>query len=285
MKFAHSFWSKPLYNCKFDKFEESLKNILSNYTLSLLLLHTHHESVTLYTDKKGAELLSFLPYDNVVIIDGLDNESIHFAAQIKFEALKRMDLGDVLIDGDLFLRSQEVINIIKDSKEDVICSFFEPYQFTLENPINRRKCVALSKLLTNIVDFDVPSNFKDFEWMNTSLMKFNNKQLLDEYIRRYEYNKQQCSNIDFKYTWPDIILEQHFLTLLVKDKYSFKYIIENYFFDPNTNQKALDLGYTHLGMYKNQYYNWVMDKIKEINSKYYKKILKLCTTIKIQEQN
>ena len=73
------------------------------------------------------------------------------------------------------------------------------------------------------------------------------------------------------------MLEQRFLTLLVKDKYSFKYIIDNYFFDPNTNQKALDLGYTHLGMYKNQYYNWVMDKIKEINSKYYKKILKLCT--------
>ena len=62
-------------------------------------------------------------------------------------------------------------------------------------------------------------------------------------MRQYEYHKGQLENINFGDTWPDIIIEQYFLTTIVKEKnYSSRPIIENYYYDPNYKQKALDLG-------------------------------------------
>ena len=103
MRFVHTFWSKPLYNNKFNTFNNSLKCILSNYGYSVACVKSFGEKIILYTDEKGAELLSFIPYDEVIIINGLEGESIHCAAQLKFEALKLYQDGDVLIDGDLFI--------------------------------------------------------------------------------------------------------------------------------------------------------------------------------------
>jgi hypothetical protein len=56
----------------------------------------------------GAEMLSFIPYDNVIIVD-MENTSPHFAASIKFKALELIEPDDVLIDGDLFLTKPEAL--------------------------------------------------------------------------------------------------------------------------------------------------------------------------------
>lgn len=274
MKFVHSFWSKPLFNNKFDKFENSLKNIIVNYACSLSYIHHLNEKIILYTDKAGAELLKFLPYDEVIIVDGMDNNSIHFAAQIKFESLKRMELGDVLIDGDLYLRTNEVIQYVKGLNEDIIYSFFEPHEITLRES-SIKKHTDLAKILNGRTRYNVPTKLEEFGWFNTSLMKFNNQNLLDEYIEQYEYHKGQLENINFGNTWPDIIIEQYFLTTIVKEKnYSSHPIIENYYYDPKSNQKALDLGFTHLGDNKSMFYNWSLEIIKKQNKKLYHKVVK-----------
>ena len=267
MKFVHSFWSKPLFNNKFDKFENSLKNIIVNYACSLSCIHHHNEKIVLYTDKVGAELLSFLPYDEVHIVENMNNNSIHFAAQIKFEALKRMELGDILIDGDLYLRTNEVIQYVKGLNEDIVYSFFEPHEITLR-PASIKKHTDLAKILHGRTRYDVPTRLEEFGWFNTSLMKFNNQKLLDEYIEQYEYHKGQLENINFGDTWPDIIIEQYFLTTIVKEKnYSSRPIIENYYYDSNYNQKALDLGFTHLGGDKAMFYDWSLEIIKKQNKR------------------
>ena len=53
-------------------------------------------------------------------------------------------------------------------------------------------------------------------WYNTSLIKFNNQELKNEFIRQYKENIQVVKDKDFEDIWPDIVLEQLNFTLLCK---------------------------------------------------------------------
>lgn len=272
MKFIHTFWSKPLFNNKFDKFNNSLTNILLDYACSASFIRKYGEKIVLYTDKQGARLLSHIPYDDVYIIDGLDNESIHFAAQIKFEALKRCDLGDVIIDGDLFLRKKEAIDYIKNITEDVSYSFYEPYKYVLkdersldimDNLIHDMNCVKYKK------PYKLPTSIREFAYTNTSLMKFNNKNIRDKYIKQYYYHKDQLKDCKFT-SWPDIIIEQRFLTILIEESgCTHRPVIDNYYIDSEANNRAIELGFTHLGSNKSQYIKWVTEMLKENDEQLY----------------
>ena len=77
MTFVHSFWSKPLLNSKFKKYEEMLPVMLSNYAYSALCVKRRGYKIKLFADKIGAEMLDFIDYDEVIILDNLDNESVH----------------------------------------------------------------------------------------------------------------------------------------------------------------------------------------------------------------
>ena len=276
MKFIHTFWSKPLFNNKFDKFNNALTNILTNYACSASFIHKYGEKIVLYADKQGARLLSCIPYDEVYIIDGLDDESIHFAAQIKFEALKRCDLGDVIIDGDLFLRTKEAIEYVKNTTEDVVYSFCEPYKYVLRNEyvldimdklLHDLSCIKYKK------PYKLPTSIREFTYANTSLMKFNNKDILDKYIKQYYYHKDKLKDYEFT-SWPDLIIEQRFLTILIESSgCTHKPIIDNYYISPEANQRALDLGFTHLGTNKTPHLKWVVEMLEENDKQLYTKVL------------
>ena len=267
MKFIHTFWSKPMLNSKFGTRKNHLRAILTDYSYSVHCIKKHNEKIVLYADSFGAELLSFIPYDDVIILDNLDNESIHFAAQTKIEALKRCDLGDVLIDGDLFLIHQESIDIIKEklSRNDVIYSFFEPNELTCCENMKDFYREMLPKM--NVIKYDspykIPNTWDEMNWFNTSLMAFTNKKLLDEYIIQYDHHKYLLKDIDFGGTWPDIIIEQYFLTRLVKNKYKSEPVIKNYYFDISVSHYSKHIGFIHLGCTKqvvNKYYEEVLFK-------------------------
>ena len=276
MKFIHTFWSKPLFNNKFDSFNNSLTNILMDYACSASFIHKYGEKIVLYADKIGVRLLSCIPYDEIYIIDGLDEESMHFAAQIKFEALKQCDLGDVIIDGDLFLRKKEAIDYIRDIKEDVSYSFYEPYKYVLRAPQTLETMDKLVEDMSGVKykkPYKLPTTIREFSYTNTSMMKFNNKKILDKYIKQYYYHKEELKDHKFR-GWPDLILEQRFLTILIESSNcSHKPVIDNYYEDPDANQKALDLGFTHLGSNKSQYLNWVAGMLKENDEQLYNMVI------------
>lgn len=274
MKFIHTFWSKPLLNNKFSEFNVSLNIILQNYMYSYICLHNFDERVVLYTDKYGAELLSHIPYDDVIIVDGLDNNSEHFAAQIKFIALQDCELGDAIIDGDLFVQKPEALNIIKTTPADVIYSFFEPSQYTVKNMENYyyRLIKTLSKYEYD-EPYALPVNWNDLNWMNTSLLKINNEQLRQEYIKQYNKHKQMLNNENFEECWPDIIIEQYFLTLLCLNKYTSYPVIDNFYFDPNANDYALEIGFTHLGAAKHTHYEIFREKLENTDEYMYNKCI------------
>ena len=131
MKYIHTFWSKPLYKNKFNKFNACLDVILSDYAYSANCIHKLNRKIVLFTDPVGAELLSFIDYDDVVILNDIDNFSEHFAAQLKFVALEQCDLGDAIIDGDLFIKKINALEIIEGADVDCVYSFFEPCEYTL----------------------------------------------------------------------------------------------------------------------------------------------------------
>lgn len=274
MKFIHTFWSKPLLNNKFSEFNVSLNIILQNYMYSYICLHNFGERVVLYTDKYGAELLSHIPYDDVIIVDGLDDNSEHFAAQIKFIALQDCELGDAIIDGDLFVQKPEALNIIKTTPADVIYSFFEPSQYTVKNMENYyyRLIKTLSKYEYD-EPYALPVNWNDLNWMNTSLLKINNEQLRQEYIKQYNKHKQMLNNENFEECWPDIIIEQYFLTLLCSNKYTSYPVIDNFYFDPNANDYALEIGFTHLGSAKHTHYEIFREKLQNTDEYMYNKCI------------
>jgi hypothetical protein len=72
MKYIHTFWSKPLYKNKFNKFNACLDAILSDYAYSANCIHKLNRKIVLFTDSVGAELLSFIDYDDVVKVRGMD---------------------------------------------------------------------------------------------------------------------------------------------------------------------------------------------------------------------
>lgn len=277
MKFIHTFWSKPLIESKFANYNHWLIMTLITYSYSYHCIRKLNQKIELYTDKFGAEILSFLPYDKIHIIEGLEDESVHFAAQIKFHALKKCELNDILIDGDTFIYQDRMIKYIEEllqAKNDVIFSFIEPSEYTMNSIGNVTKYKQMSELINQHkiifnTPFIWPTKEEEYLWFNCSFMCINNQELKDKYLEQYFKHKDMLKNIDFKNAWPDVILEQRFLTILSKN-YKTAPIIKDFYFDPNANEKAINLGFTHLGSAKFLALKQISEKLLNENPILYK---------------
>ena len=235
--------------------------------------------IKLYADEYGAELLKFIGYDDIITIPGLDNESIHFAAQIKFEALKRMDLNDMLIDGDLFVRSPAAFNIIHklQQENDFVYSFYEPNSFIVSPASHAKYEHLLSTLQKHAGSFSYPytiDTVDELQWPNTSLMCFSNEDLKAKYITQYEYYKNVLENEEFDDMWPDVIIEQHHIEKLLKhDKFTSACVIED-FPAQQANEYAINIGFTHLGTGKYLHKKWVFILLENIDKPLYDNTIK-----------
>lgn len=253
MKFVHTFWSKPLLNKKFGDYNKNLKIILFTYSLSVICIKNLGEKIVLYTDSFGKNLLGFLDYDDIIVIDDIDDD-IDCAARYKFYALNNCNPGDILIDGDIFIENKECIDAINNSNCDVLYSFYEPFLEIFTRNKSNIDIIELIYLLHNIetkYGCYVPTKITHISWPNTSLLRINKKEIIDLYIEQYNYHKELIKDINFKYSWPDIIIEQKFLEDICKiNEWTIEPLIPNY---PEIS--ALDygkqLGFTHLGGGKN----------------------------------
>ena len=275
MKFIHTFWSKPLNEHK--SYNLNLSSLLTVYAYSAECIRNLGETIELYADEYGAELLSFIPYNKVHIVKNIEDNNPYFFAQMKLFALKECDLGDVLIDGDLFLYNREVINKIEENKHiDVIYSYFEPYYQILKDQLYGMYSKINSALVSNsgIVfkePYKWPSEDNEFEWMNTSLLVFNNQELKDRYIEDQFYYQKVLNDIKWDKMLPDVVLEQRFLTLLAKN-YTSMPILEGYGVNPQINEIAIKMGFTHLCTSKLYVYNIFQDRLFELNNDLYTKL-------------
>lgn len=253
MKFIHTFWSKPLL---LKRFRESDKEvILYNYACSVASVKHFGHNIELYTDEYGKELLGYLPYDNIHIIDNVKNDNIAFAAQFKFEALKRCDLGDCLIDGDLFLHREPVYEKIAELQQkcDLIYSFNEDTEYIVggSNTEGVKNYLFMENLFNNSKMYDgirTPS-LSEIYFYNTSFMCFMNQELKDKYIEQYYYHVNLFNDIDFGNAWPDLYFEQNFLKQMCDNgNYKVSPVLE--VFPVVNNDAFMVLGFTHMGCNK-----------------------------------
>jgi hypothetical protein len=279
MNFVHTFWSKPFLNNRFDKYQELLPVILTDYAYSCSCIKTKGHSIRLFTDKFGADFLGFIPYDEIVILDNLDNESIDFAAQIKFAALKQMRLDEILIDGDLFITNEQAFEMIDSINYDVLYSFYEPIEYTLMCYSDERieYYNSILNVVNNLKSKIIKTYARDFSvidchWPNTSLLKFSNQQLKEEYITQYEHHKNILSNCDFGHSWPDIWIEQKHLDLLINSKYKGRPLIYGYPKE-SANLYSSDVGFIHLGSGKVKYQKYILRSLCELDKKLYNSVL------------
>lgn len=271
MVFVHSFWSKPLLNNKFSTVQSLYSVVINDYATSVSFIHKNGHKIKLYADRRGAEILSFIPYDEVILIDTLDNASIHFAAQIKFEALRHMSLDEILIDGDLFMRFPDAYVRLQElsKNNDFIYSMFEPNWFILSSDQQIDKYRTIRELLCPYLsEFKYPytldGSIYDYQWPNTSLMLFTSQRLKDEYVRQYHHYKGLLERVDFKNTWPDTVIEQRHMYKLLSTGYTAAPMIED-FPSKESNDYALKIGFTHLGYAKSFYDDVVKGWLKEMD--------------------
>lgn len=270
MNFVHSFWSKPLEGKKFAHLEYSLRFTLVHYAYSVACIHKFGHTITLYTDEKGYEILKPVPYDKVIVLDNTITNNKHFAASIKFEALQRMALDEIIIDGDIFLEKPKVFDIIKNNESDLLVSLFEPQALIIN--INKQYSTMFNNLNIEEEELYKRPNFRKIAgWYNTSVMKFNNEDFKQKHIEQYIKHVKQVGNMEFKgATWPDVIFEQYNLTPL-SEHYGWSIDMINPFYG-ETEVWCWDIGFVHLGAIKKQAHNEYLCRLETLDNKLFKQL-------------
>ena len=183
------------------------------YALSVSYIKKLGHSISLYADSKAIELLHDLPYDKVTELNIPETANSKFWAQSKFYTLPLMQLGETLIDGDIFIKSQEIIDRISPDYDVNIQSLETGTMLTTD---------AYKRCREFMADIDFGPIFKPDEMIpicNSGILQINNQEVKDRYIEEYfkaidvmdrlGMLKDMPNNIN-----PDIILEQLLLNQL-----------------------------------------------------------------------
>lgn len=180
------------------------------------------EPIKLYADDYARELLDFLPYNEIHSLEVPAEIPTDFWAAGKFFALQQMDLMDIHIDGDVFIKSPDLMDLINYelSINDLIVQSIEN-SWTYENEYYI-KCIELLRK-NNIV---LPNDLADCTpAYNCGLVGFNNEELKQKYINHYlDSVKRVSANTsamrEIKSSndiWLDLIIEQQHLYALSAD--------------------------------------------------------------------
>ncbi|MDR1544901.1 MAG: hypothetical protein LBS50_10980 [Prevotellaceae bacterium] len=180
MKLVHSFFTQP-YRFTEHFTGSNLRSNITCFALSVAYAKQNGFEIELYTDNLGKKFLDFLPYDVIHTdlegfkgIQGDTNFGIWSAGKI--EAYKRMALGDVHIDGDVFIKNSCLKGfLVRDF--DVM---FQSHENT---------CIGI---------YNTCLNFAGCEWLypvfrnskktlyNVGILCFKSQNAKDKYIAAYE---------------------------------------------------------------------------------------------------
>lgn len=229
------------------------------YALSLAYLKREGFKCNLHTDNRGKELLGFLPYDNIYLTcekQKTDNIDSRFWAAAKFYALQVEDLDAIHIDGDVFIKDKDTINVLADMDFDALVQSSDG------------KTIAYDVIVKYFKEYENPNYMKDTfgididdtDAYNTGTIWLRNQELKDQFLNTYfkaaEYysseHKDKLKNSDI---FPDIILEQVVLKQISND-YNVKALLN----DPTSKTEAKEIGYQHLLAFTKFAF---LDKIKE----------------------
>ena len=215
MRFVHSLWSEPSLD---DRWGIDGKDaIITNmwyYALSVAYLKRLGQEVVLHTDNFGKICLDHVPYDHIYLT--LEEQIPKGICPVmwacgKFYALREEPLGSVHIDGDVFIKSKECLDIINTNDYDLLIQNEEQ---TVEINMYPKDSKKLEHLIyPEYIQKVYPKAY------NTGILCFNNEKLKDKFITNYFFFHEQIINDEkIKQFWdidretcPDIIVEQLFI--------------------------------------------------------------------------
>lgn len=287
MNFFHTYWSKPETSRRWDvDYNRHIESTIYFYSLSVAFIKRLGYTIDLYTDSKGKETLGHLPYDNIyIILDNMNDVPECNWAAGKIESLKYAKLGDVYIDGDVFIKKESCVDIIR--KANRYDAFFQGHE-SISQLNNGDEYIYYSDNIA-LEDFDFPIGIPTFgkDAYNSGVIIFNNQTYKDEFIKAYEYVLQQVVknkfvNIRYKINPDcclDIIMEQRFLYEIGKS-YKVGTLLDYWkAVDKNAegyktiNDQANEIGFQHVLGFK-KYEREEIEKckvtLKKINSQIYK---------------
>lgn len=265
MALVHSLWTKPMI--KSSRGEQLLKQIETTVwctASSVAYAKKHNEEIHLYADGLGRDLLSFLPYDDVKVLEVPDNVPTEFWAAGKFFALADMNIGDIHIDNDVFLKTPELIAELKNglSENDLIVQSIEDSWQVLNSYY--KMCRDVVKL--NGIEFFNHLKADYSPAYNCGVVGFNDEEFkrlyLDSYINNicqiYSNPKAMDMIRNNENVWMDLLCEQQHLYNLA-EMYDYK-VYNLLGTGDEVFGRSVTLGYQHLlGPEK-----WILlDDIKE----------------------
>lgn len=248
MALVHSLWTAPMLNN--ERGQASIKQIETTiwcFASSVAYAKRLGENIHLYADDYGRELLGFLPYDKIDSLDIPADFPTDFWAAGKFFALKKMQLGDIHIDGDVFIKTPELMDVINNqmlTTDLIVQSLENSWSYDNEYYIN---CVNVIKYngiaLPNQLPYVAPA-------FNCGLVGFNNAELKEKYLQHYFKSVDIIKNHPTaleqirrnKETWMDLLIEQQHLFSLSRG-YKVCNLLGS---GDETYINARTLGYQHL---------------------------------------
>lgn len=284
MNFYHVYWSKPANSKRWNIGDTQIIGNLWLYSLSVAYLKKLGQTINLYTDTKGKELLGHLPYDNIyTILDNISNDIPDCCwAYGKIFALSYVELGDIYIDGDVFIKSEKCINKLKEyiNYDGYFAGLEDPKQTTFNINENDDDYQFYKLCIDNIYwehnawisHYDFPNDIPVFGKYayNGGVMIFNNNDYKHKFVNSYEYMLSQLKQDEYflnickddKTLCADLIFEQRFLYEIGKN-YKIAVLIDYYNRDEEQglNRQADSIGFQHIiGPYKYT----IVDKYKHI---------------------
>jgi hypothetical protein len=272
MNFYHVLWTVPMKKIRwYYSYEENVKMTIYYYGLSVAYLKNLNQKIDLYTDSEGKKILEHLPYDNIyVVLDDMDENipGCNWAAG-KIESFKYSKLGDIYIDGDVFIKRQECLDkLLENTNYDGYFAGLEnPHQlpFTCEEDDPNYE---LLKNKYNMIYWDYNKIIEDFDFpleipvygmnaCNGGLVVFNNQEYKDKYLYAYDYMMKQIKESDVvkeEYNKNfnlclDLITEQRFFYEIGKE-YKLGFLLDYWKRDDDIsyrlNKQANSIGFQHV---------------------------------------
>jgi hypothetical protein len=271
LRLCHSFWSAPCSD------GDKLRANVWLYALSVAYAKKTGAKIVLHTDEKGKELLGFLPYDELhTTLQGITVNPRFWAAG-KIFAQAAEPLGSIHIDGDVFIKRKNTIDLRRFQASDLIIQNIEnfEYPYIVHNIPYVKQALVRDAEMSKRLRLD--ENLSSY---NCGVVGFNSQELKDQYISGYKRlynilvsNKKVLRTIELnRELIPDLVIEQYWLTALAESRNAKVYalIADNY------QRDAIRIHYTHL-LGKTKYNGDVQKRIREmlkaLNENIYKKII------------
>lgn len=242
IRIFHTLWTKPMR-------DDRIPVTLLCYAISFHYARKLGTQIVLYTDSDGADMLSFLPYDEVYLcLNGIPHDITRFWAYGKLYATSCEPLGSVHIDGDVFLKNPALKDYLKGGF-DLVTQSEEGEDWRTDYTYELSQAAINIEDLPNGVHLYYPQSY------NCGVVQFNNAELkrvyLDTYFRTValslhdkSYNRR-ADMLREKFgkkgsIIPDVVAEQQFLHELAKG-YSTTTLLTG-----DVRQDGIRKGYTHL---------------------------------------